>query len=98
MQEIIIEAIVDTFKLVPFLFITYIIMEYIENKTTDKVKEKIQKTGKFGPIVGSFVGVFPQCRFFGICDKFICVKINFDWNVSCCLFIHIRRDGSNFYF
>lgn len=53
----------DTLKIVPILFITYLIMEYIEHKTSDKVKETIQKSGKFGPLLGSFVGIFPQCGF-----------------------------------
>ena len=43
MLAIILDAVIDTVKLIPFLFITYLIMEYIENKTSDKMKQKIQK-------------------------------------------------------
>ncbi len=57
------ETVLDTIKLLPFLFITYLIMEYIENKTSDKVKETIKKSGKFGPLLGAIVGIFPQCGF-----------------------------------
>ena len=53
----------DGIKLLPFLFITYLIMEYIEHKMKDKSKNAIKKSGKFGPIVGSILGVFPQCGF-----------------------------------
>ena len=35
---------IDTIKLIPFLFITYLIMEYIEHKTSNKVKQVIQKS------------------------------------------------------
>lgn len=63
MVEIFQDAIIDTIKLLPFLFITYIIMEYIEHKMTNKSKQTIKKSGKFGPIVGSLVGVLPQCGF-----------------------------------
>ena len=38
-------------------------MEYIEHKTSDKSKEAIKKSGKFGPIIGSILGIFPQCGF-----------------------------------
>ena len=38
-------------------------MEYIEHKTSNKVKETIQKSGKFGPVLGAIVGIFPQCGF-----------------------------------
>lgn len=61
--EILQETSLDTLKLIPFLFITYLIMEYIEHKTSDKVKDKIQKSGKFGPLLGAIVGIFPQCGF-----------------------------------
>lgn len=63
MIEVIEEAIIDSIKLLPFLFITYLIMEYIEHKTSQKSKEAIKKSGKFGPIIGSILGVFPQCGF-----------------------------------
>ena len=61
--EIIEETVLDSIKLLPFLFVTYLIMEYIEHKTTDKVKSAIKKSGKFGPIIGAIVGIFPQCGF-----------------------------------
>ena len=63
MFEVIEDALIDSVKLLPFLFITYLIMEYIEHKTSDKSKEVIKKSGKFGPIIGSILGIFPQCGF-----------------------------------
>ena len=63
MLEVIEDALIDSIKLLPFLFITYLIMEYIEHKTSDKSKEAIKKSGKFGPIIGSILGIFPQCGF-----------------------------------
>lgn len=61
--DILKETSLDTLKLIPFLFITYLIMEYIEHKTSEKVKDTIQKSGKFGPLLGAIVGIFPQCGF-----------------------------------
>lgn len=63
MFEILKDAILDSIKLIPFLFITYLIMEYLEHKTTSKSKEKMRKSGKMGPIIGGLLGVFPQCGF-----------------------------------
>ncbi len=63
MFEILEHTILETIKLIPFLFITYIIMEYIENKTNNKTRETIKKSGKFGPLIGGIVGIFPQCGF-----------------------------------
>ena len=61
--EVLKETAIDTIKLLPFLFITYLIMEYIEHKTSNKVKQVIQKSGKFGPLLGGIVGIVPQCGF-----------------------------------
>lgn len=63
MLEIIEDTLIDSIKLLPFLFITYLIMEYIEHKMGDKSKAAIKKSGKFGPVIGSIIGVFPQCGF-----------------------------------
>ena len=61
--DILTETLLDTIKLLPFLFITYLIMEYIEHKTSEKVKMTIKKSGKFGPLLGAIAGIFPQCGF-----------------------------------
>ena len=63
MWEVIQETLIDSIKLVPFLFITYLIMEYIEHKTKEKTKQTIKKSGKLGPLIGSVLGIFPQCGF-----------------------------------
>lgn len=63
MLEVINETLLDCIKILPFLFITYLIMEYIEHKMGKKAKETIQKSGKFGPLIGSVLGIFPQCGF-----------------------------------
>ena len=56
-------GIIDTVKLVPFLFLTYLFMEYIEHKTSTKVKNLVHKSGKAGPLIGGLLGVVPQCGF-----------------------------------
>ena len=63
MLEVIEDTLIDAIKLLPFLFITYLIMEYIEHKMGEKSKKAIKKSGKFGPIIGSILGIFPQCGF-----------------------------------
>ena len=62
--EILQDTAIDTIKLIPFLFITYLIMEYIEHKTSNKLRDTIKKSGKFGPLLGAVVGIFPQCGFY----------------------------------
>ena len=63
MIDVVIDTLIDSVKLLPFLFVTYIIMEYLEHKTSNKVKSAIQKSGKFGPLIGGLLGTIPQCGF-----------------------------------
>ena len=63
MKDILLDAIIDSAKILPFLFITYLIMEYIEHKMSEKSKTTIKKAGKWGPLLGSAVGIIPQCGF-----------------------------------
>mgnify|MGYP000280862522 FL=1 len=90
MIEIIKDTLIDSIKLLPFLFITYLIMEYIENKTSNKVKEKIKKSGKFGPLIGGIVRNFTSMWVFSISYKFIFIKINFSWNIDSSILINLR--------
>jgi len=63
MKEIIIDTIKDNLKLLPFLFFTFLILELFEHKVSDKSKNKLEKSGRFGPFIGGLIGAFPQCGF-----------------------------------
>ena len=63
MREIILDTLIDAIKLVPFLWIAFLLIEFLEHKMNAKTKKIISKSGKFGPIIGSSLGVFPQCGF-----------------------------------
>ena len=51
----------DSLKILPFLFITYLIMEFLEKKTGEKTNLWLEKAGKAGPVAGGLLGVIPQC-------------------------------------
>lgn len=63
MLEVLLETIVDSIKLLPFLFLAYLLIEFIENKAQEKTTKAIEKSGKFGPIIGALLGIIPQCGF-----------------------------------
>ena len=63
MLEICSHALLDSIKIIPFLFLTYLLMEYIEHKTNSKAGQVIKKAGKLGPIFGGVLGAVPQCGF-----------------------------------
>lgn len=63
MLEVILEALIDSVKLIPFLFLTYLVMGVLERAASDRSKKLIQEAGRVGPIWGGLIGAFPQCGF-----------------------------------
>ena len=63
MEEILHHTLLDTLKLIPFLLIAFLLLEYIEHKMSNKSKNVLASNQKYGPIVGSILGAFPQCGF-----------------------------------
>lgn len=63
MLDVLIDTIMDSLKILPFLFIAYLIIELIEKKAGDRTSHLIQKSGKFGPVLGGILGIVPQCGF-----------------------------------
>ncbi len=56
-------TLIDSLKLIPFLFLTYMVMEYLEHMTGDKTQKIVKKAGKWGPLFGGILGAAPQCGF-----------------------------------
>ncbi len=63
MTDIIKDTFFDTVKLVPFLFLTYLAMEYLEHRTGEKTQRLVRRAGRLGPVLGGLLGVIPQCGF-----------------------------------
>lgn len=63
MWDIILESLLDTAKLLPFLLLTYIVMEYLEHRAGTATIGLVRRAGKWGPAFGAAVGVVPQCGF-----------------------------------
>lgn len=62
-EHVIEHTIADTLYLLPFLYVTYLAMEWIEHKTGKKTQEFIRRAGFAGPVVGAVLGAVPQCGF-----------------------------------
>ena len=61
--DILADAARDTLALVPFLFITYAVLEALEHAAGSRVNDAVRRAGAAGPIVGAVAGIFPQCGF-----------------------------------
>lgn len=62
-EHVLEHSVADTLYLIPFLWVTYLAMEWLEHKTGGRTQDAIRHAGAAGPIVGAFLGVVPQCGF-----------------------------------
>ncbi|MBP3765858.1 MAG: arsenic efflux protein [Bacilli bacterium] len=63
MIDSLMDALIDTLKLLPYLLITFIVLEFIEHKMSHKNEEILRDNKKFGPVLGGLLGAIPQCGF-----------------------------------
>lgn len=61
--DILLDAGKDTLSLAPFLLVTYLALETLENVAGDRVNGAIKRAGAAGPVAGSLLGIVPQCGF-----------------------------------
>ena len=57
------DALIDSLKILPFLLLTYVVMEYLEHHMKETSKDAIRKSGRLGPLFGAACGIIPQCGF-----------------------------------
>lgn len=63
MLELVMDTLMDSVKLLPFLFVTYLLMELLEHRAGSALVRKIGAVDKAGPLWGAAFGVIPQCGF-----------------------------------
>lgn len=61
--DVLADSVIDTLKLIPFLFVTYLAMEALEHFASNKVKETVERADAAGPVAGALLGALPQCGF-----------------------------------
>ena len=63
LKECLMDGLIDTVKLLPYLLITFILLELLEHKLSKKNQKVLTKNKKYGPILGGVLGALPQCGF-----------------------------------
>ena len=75
MLEVIKDAVIDIIKIIPFLFIAFLFLEYVEHKMSKKNSEYLINNKKVGPIIGGILGSFPQCGFSAMATKLFSSRV-----------------------
>ncbi len=65
--DVILDAVIDTIKILPFLFIAFLVIEFLEHKAQDKMKHLFTRSELAGPAIATILGCIPQCGFSVLC-------------------------------
>lgn len=63
LPHLLLHSLQDALKLLPFLFLAYLLLEFIEHRAKAKTVKLVTSCGKLGPMAGALLGAFPQCGF-----------------------------------
>ena len=63
MIDVLLDTLLDAAKLIPFLYLTYLLLEFIEHRAKEQTEALMKKAGKWGPFLGGALGAVPQCGF-----------------------------------
>ena len=63
MFDVFLDCVIDTLKILPFLFLAYLAMEAIEQKMSDRMTDALGSARRYGPLIGAAAGIVPQCGF-----------------------------------
>ena len=75
MLDVIKDSLLDVLKLIPFLFVAFLLLEYIEHKINKKNEKILVNNKKLGPVVGGVLGAFPQCGFSAMATKLFSSRV-----------------------
>ncbi|MGN0539787.1 MAG: putative manganese transporter [Candidatus Fimenecus sp.] len=65
--SLILDSVIDTLKMLPFLFAAFLIIEFLEHHAKERFDKLFRRTDKSGPLVGALLGCVPQCGFSVLC-------------------------------
>ncbi len=75
MWDVLLDSLIDVLKIIPFLFVAFLILEYIEHKMSKKNEKLLVNNKKYGPIIGGVLGSFPQCGFSAMVTKLFSSRV-----------------------
>ncbi len=68
-------AVVDSVKMLPFLYLAYLLIEYIERRHGSRIENALEGGGRWGFVPGAVLGCVPQCGFSAMAANFYSSRV-----------------------
>ena len=75
LDEVVLHSLLEVLNILPFLFLTYLLMEFIEHKAGERTESFLRRSGKLGPAIGGALGLLPQCGFSAVAANLFSARI-----------------------
>ena len=73
--ELLLDALLDSVKMLPFLFAAYWLIEYVEHRHSEGIEKALAGGGRFGFVPGAVLGLLPQCGFSAMAANLYASKV-----------------------
>ena len=89
MLDVLLDALLDALKMLPFLLVTFFALEYLEHRASERVLHAFVKASRLGPLAGTAFGLIPQCGFSVMASSFFAAHgpTKTTLQPGCCSFI-----------
>ena len=74
-MELLLDALLDSVKMLPFLFAAYWLIEYVEHRHSEGIEKALAGGGRFGFVPGAVLGLLPQCGFSAMAANLYASKV-----------------------
>ena len=73
--DALLDALIDGVKMLPFLYLAYLLIEWLERHHGESIEEALAGGGRWGFIPGALLGCVPQCGFSAVASNLYASRV-----------------------
>ena len=73
--DVLLDALIDGAKMLPFLYLAYLLIEWLERNHGQRIENALAGGGRWGFVPGAVLGCVPQCGFSAVAANFYASRV-----------------------
>jgi len=73
--DALLDALIDGVKMLPFLYLAYLLIEWLERHHGENIENALAGGGRWGFLPGALLGCVPQCGFSAVASNFYASRV-----------------------